>query len=184
LLNQLFHRSRDVFDRHVGVNAVLIEQIDDIGLKALQRGIGDLLDVLWPTIQADLFAGVRINFPSELGGDRHLVTERSEGLAHELFICECTVDFGGVKECDAAFDCRSNQRDPFLLVHRWPEAETESHAPQPQSRNFQVAFPKFAFFAFFSFDAFAVGPDMSSVDCLAPEGLPISREFLPNPPTL
>src|SRR4029077_6436061 len=51
LLNQLFHRSSGVFDRHVGVNAVLIEQIDDIGLEALQRGLSDFLDVLWTAVQ-------------------------------------------------------------------------------------------------------------------------------------
>ena len=56
LLNQVLHRSRHVFDRHVRVDAVLIEQIDDIGLEALERGLGDLLDVLGPTVQPGLFA--------------------------------------------------------------------------------------------------------------------------------
>ena len=60
LLNQFFHRSRNVFDRHVGVNAVLIEQVDDIGLQALERGLGDFLDVFWPAVQPGLFARVRI----------------------------------------------------------------------------------------------------------------------------
>ena len=53
-LNQVLHRSRHVFDRHVRVDAVLIEQIDDIDLESLERGLGDLLDVLRPTIQAHL----------------------------------------------------------------------------------------------------------------------------------
>ena len=58
LLNQVLHRSRHVFDRHVRIDAVLIEQIDDIGLEALERGFGDLLDVLRPAVQSGLFAGV------------------------------------------------------------------------------------------------------------------------------
>src|SRR5207249_1250446 len=45
-----YPRSRHIFDWHVRVNPVLIEQIDDVGLEALERGFGDLLDVLWPTI--------------------------------------------------------------------------------------------------------------------------------------
>src|SRR6266496_4365426 len=49
LLNQVLHRSRHVFDRHVRVNTVLIEQIDGIDLESLKRALGDLLDVLWPT---------------------------------------------------------------------------------------------------------------------------------------
>jgi hypothetical protein len=50
LLNEILHRSRDVFDGHVRVNAVLVEQIDDIGLESLEGGLGDFRDVLWPTI--------------------------------------------------------------------------------------------------------------------------------------
>ena len=56
LLNQILHRSGHVFDRHVRINAVLIEQIDRIGLESLERGFGDFLDVLRPTVQADLLA--------------------------------------------------------------------------------------------------------------------------------
>src|SRR6267143_5259878 len=37
LLDEVFHGSGDVFDRHVGIYAVLIEQVDDIGLEALER---------------------------------------------------------------------------------------------------------------------------------------------------
>ena len=33
LLNQFLHRSRHLFDRDVGIDAVLIEQIDDVGLR-------------------------------------------------------------------------------------------------------------------------------------------------------
>ena len=50
-LNQILHRSRDVFDGHVRVNAVLIEQIDGIDLEPLERALGGLLDVLRPAVQ-------------------------------------------------------------------------------------------------------------------------------------
>jgi hypothetical protein len=50
LLDQVFHGACDVFDRHVRVNTVLVEQIDDIGLESLEGGFGDFLDVVWPTI--------------------------------------------------------------------------------------------------------------------------------------
>ena len=51
-LNQVLHRSRHVFDRHVRVDAVLIEQVDGVDLEPLERGLGDLLDVLRPAVQA------------------------------------------------------------------------------------------------------------------------------------
>ena len=56
LLNQVLHRSRDVFDRHVRIDTVLIEQVDRVDLEPLERGLGDLLDVPGPAIQAALLA--------------------------------------------------------------------------------------------------------------------------------
>lgn len=61
-------------------------------------------------------SAVWAEFESELGGDRHLLTEGSKGFAHELLIRERTVYFGGVEEGDAPFDGFANQRDRLLLV--------------------------------------------------------------------
>src|SRR5438128_4703653 len=79
-LNQFLHRSRHVFDGHVRVNTVLIEQIDGIDLESVERGLGDLLDAFGPTIQA--WKG--INVEPELRGYHHLPTEGGEGFAHEF----------------------------------------------------------------------------------------------------
>src|SRR5262249_34066508 len=105
LLNQVLHRSRHVFDRHVWINTVLIEHINDLDLESLERGLGDLLDVLWPTIQphpARLSVGLK--FESELRGYHHLLTEGGEGFAHEFFVRERAVNFSGIEERNAAFD--------------------------------------------------------------------------------
>ena len=121
LLDQVLHGSGHVFDRHVRVDAVLIEQVDDVGLEPLERGLDDLLDVLGPAVQGSPLASVlRIRRQAELGGDHHLVAERSERFAHEFFVGERAVDFGGVEERDAAFDGRADQGDPFLLVPAGP----------------------------------------------------------------
>ncbi len=40
--DQILHRARHVLDRHVRVDAVLVEQIDDVGPEPLERGLGDL----------------------------------------------------------------------------------------------------------------------------------------------
>ena len=52
--DQLLDRARDVLDRHVRIDAVLIEQIDDVGLEPLERSLGDLLDVLRPAVKAPM----------------------------------------------------------------------------------------------------------------------------------
>jgi hypothetical protein len=67
-----------------------------------------------------------------------------EGFAYELFVRERTVGFGGIEEGDASFDRRANQRDHLLLVRRRTVPKAHSHTAQPNSRDFQLAFPQFA----------------------------------------
>src|SRR5437667_1726986 len=92
--NQVLHRSRHVFDRHIRVNAVLVEQIDGINLEALERSLGDPLDLFWPAVEAcQTSLRLGIDFPSELGGDHHLPTERFERFAHQFFVDVRAVGF-------------------------------------------------------------------------------------------
>ena len=149
LLNQLLHRSRHVFDRHVRVNPVLIEQIDGIDLEPLERALDGLLDVLRPAVQArrtlhTARIEIRIEVEPEFGGDHHLLAERSEGFAHEFFVGERAVDFGGVEERDAAFDGGAKKSGHLLLVFGRAVGKAHSHAAEPDGRDFQIAFSKFA----------------------------------------
>ena len=148
-LNQVLHRPRHVFDWHVRVNTVLIEQVDGIDLESLKRALGDLLDVFWPTIQgwgpphpSGIELGIEVE--AELGGYHHLSTKGGEGFADEFFVCERAVNFSGVEECYAAFHRCVKKRDHLLLVCRRPVGKAHSHAAEPDSRDFQVAISKFA----------------------------------------
>src|SRR6266566_8896304 len=49
-LNQVFHRSRYIFNRYVSITTVLIEEIGYVRLEAFERCIGNLLDVLRPAV--------------------------------------------------------------------------------------------------------------------------------------
>ena len=105
LLDQTPDGARDVFDRHVRIHAVLIEEIDRIDTEPFQRALRDLLDVLRSAVHGIQFAFVgRVEREPELRGDHHLVAQRSERLAHELFVHERTVGFRGVEERDAELD--------------------------------------------------------------------------------
>ena len=50
LLNQLLDRARYLFNRHIRVRAVLIEEINGIDPQALERCLGNPLDLL-PAIE-------------------------------------------------------------------------------------------------------------------------------------
>ncbi len=49
-LNQFLYRSRNIFDRNVQIDTMLVEQIDRIDPQPLQRALSDLLDVLRPAV--------------------------------------------------------------------------------------------------------------------------------------
>ena len=44
-LNEFLHRARDIFDWHIGINAMLIEQVDSLNLEPFKGAFDDLLDV-------------------------------------------------------------------------------------------------------------------------------------------
>src|SRR5438876_11484133 len=55
--------------------ALSIIEVDGLDPQALERTFRNLLEVLRPAVQPDRFAGLRVDLPSELGGDHHLPTE-------------------------------------------------------------------------------------------------------------
>jgi hypothetical protein len=144
LADQVLHRSGHVFDGHGGVDAVLVEEIDGVGLEPFQRCLGDLFNVLRAAVQPRLFAGVGIEFEPELGGDRHLLAERSQRLAHQFLVEKGAVNFRRIEKRDAEFDGFADHRNHFLLVFGRAVAEAHSHAAEPDGGNFESAFAKLA----------------------------------------
>jgi hypothetical protein len=149
-LNQFLHRAGDVFDRHVRVDPVLIEQVDGLDLEPLERPFDSLLDVLRPAVEARRTLHspgieIRTDVEPKFGGDHHLPAKRSEGFAHKLFVQERAVHFGGVKECDATVHGGTEERGHLLLVFGRAVGKAHSHAAEPDGRYFQIAFSKSAF---------------------------------------
>ena len=134
--DQVLDRAGDIFDRHVRVNAMLIEEIDDAGLQSLERRFGHLLDVFRTAVEAPLLGVLGVDVEAELGCDHDLIAERSERLADQLLVRVRPVDFGGVEKGDTPRNRRPDQRDSFLLVDRRTVAIAHAHATQPECRDF------------------------------------------------
>src|SRR3954452_17793080 len=96
LLDEVLYGPGDILDRNFVVNSMLIEQIDDIGPKTLERGLGNFFDVLWTAVQDGLLS--IFDLKSELGGDYHLLTKWLESFPDQFFICVRAIDFGCVEE--------------------------------------------------------------------------------------
>src|SRR5919202_560171 len=134
--------SRHLFDRHVWVNPVLIEQVNRLGPEPLERILDRLLDVLGAAIQAPLAGEIE----TEFGGDHHLFSNGSQGFTDQLLVCEWAVHLGGVEEGDAALDGRADQSNRLLLVCGRAEGMAQSHTAESNGRHFQSTVAKDAFF--------------------------------------
>jgi hypothetical protein len=78
-VDELPHGARDVLDRHVRVDAVLVEHVDVIGAEVAQAVVGDLEDVPGPAVDAARPGAGQVE--AELGGGHDLVAERRDRLA-------------------------------------------------------------------------------------------------------
>ena len=103
---QISDRSGDILDRNVGVDAVLVEEVDGVDPQALQRGLGNLTDTFRATVEAA--GSARAEIESELRSDDNIRLERLQRLAYELLIGEWAIDFGGVEEGNAALNRRTD----------------------------------------------------------------------------
>jgi hypothetical protein len=152
--DQVLHRACHVFDGHVRVNPMLIDQVNCLDLEPLERALGGLLDVLWPTVQPrqalhPARIESRIEVEPELGGDHHLIAEGSEGFTYQLLVDERAIDLGGVEERDATFHGCPEKRGHLLLVLGRAVRKAHAHAVEAEGRDFQVALSQFALLHWF-----------------------------------
>jgi len=140
LLYEVLHCSRDIFDGHFEVDAMLIEEIDGVDAEALERGFGDLLDVFGAAVQLVPFAvAVRICIPAKFRSDDNMSTERLECFSDEFFVGERSVDFGGIEEGDSPRYGCAKERNHLLFVFWRTIRPTHTHAAEANGGNFEIA---------------------------------------------
>ena len=103
-LDQLLDRAGDVLDRHVGVDPVLVEEVDACRCRAARSEASATCLMCSGRLFRPALLAVGVEVEAELGGDHDLVADRGERLAHQLLVDERPVDLGGVEEGDAALD--------------------------------------------------------------------------------
>src|SRR4051794_9293687 len=82
---------------------MLIEKIDAVGAKALERPLDSELDVLGSAVEPrESLTGLQINVPAEFRGDHDLVAEGLDTLAQYALALKGAISFRRVKECYAA----------------------------------------------------------------------------------
>jgi len=142
LRDQFLDRSRDVLDRHVGIDAVLVEKINGLDPEAPERAFDRLPDPRRPAGDAAILPRHGIDVEAELGGDDDAVPERAQSRADDFLVLKRPIDLGGVEEGHALVDRGADERDSFVFAQLRRIAEADPHAPKPDGRDFQTAFTK------------------------------------------
>ena len=135
---ELLDRPGDLLDRDVGVDPVLVEEVDRLGPETGQRGLGHRPDVLGTAGKTDLPALV-VDVEAELGGNHDLVAHGGQRLAHQFLVHERPVDLGRVEEGDPLLDRRPDQRHHLVVVACRSQAVAHAHAAQADGRDLQTA---------------------------------------------
>src|SRR5882762_9758570 len=116
LLDQLRQGANRFFDRCIGIDAMLIVEVNVLNAQPLQTSFAGLLHVVG--LPADAtgagIAGIADN--SELCGQYDLVAPALDRTSDELFVRVWPVDVGGVEKIDAEFERAMNGRDRLGVI--------------------------------------------------------------------
>jgi hypothetical protein len=132
---QVLDGTGHVLDRHVWIDAVLIEQVDTVDLQSLQRRVRDLPDVVRSAIGLATLA----DHKSKFRGEYDALSNGRKRLADQFLVGERPIDFRRVKKSDPTLHRGANQADHVLPVGGWPVPETHSHAAEAECRDPQAA---------------------------------------------
>ncbi len=126
--DQVAHGSGDVLDRHVGIDPVLVQEVDRLDAQALQRAIHGPANMLRAAADPMVLARLGIDVEAELGGDHHRVADRAERFADHLLVGEGPVDLRRVEEGHPALHGGADQGDTLVLGQFGRVAEADAHA--------------------------------------------------------
>src|SRR5450759_4235059 len=127
--DQLTERTEGLLDGRFGVDAVLVVEVDDVHIQAPQRCLDRGSDVLRATVDPTSALTALVDLVTELGGQHHLVTAASDGLADQDLVGERAVYVGGVEQGYAEVEGAMDGGSGFGVVEGTVE-RAHSHAAQ------------------------------------------------------
>jgi hypothetical protein len=132
-LDQLADRPGDLLDRHLRVDAVLVEDVQPIGPQVPQAVLRDLADVLRPAVQRLAQPRVLRHVEPELGRQHDLVAEALHRLAEQLLVTAgaTAVQLGGVEEVDPQLESAPDGGHSTVVV-RFAVRHGHAHRAEPE----------------------------------------------------
>ena len=132
-VHQLGHRPDRLLDRHVGVDAVLVVEVDVVDPEAPQRRVAGRPHVVRAAVDAAHARVVGVAHDAELGGQHHLVAAVGDRPPDQLLVGARAVHVGGVEQRDPEVERAVDRRDRLGLVGAAVELR-HAHAAQALRR--------------------------------------------------
>ena len=127
--DQVFDRAGNIFDRHLGVDPMLVEEVDVVGIEPLEHPFGCDLDMPGAAVQTRAtLSCLRVDIPAELRGDDDLAADRGQSLADEFFIGERPVGLRCIEERHAMIGGGADERDAVLAIRCRTVSVAQTHA--------------------------------------------------------
>jgi hypothetical protein len=141
LLDQLGHRPHGLLDLHLGVDPVLVVQVNVVGPEPLQRSLDRAAHMLGGPVKGSERRQVtrlrrRLDPAGELGGDHILVPAALDRPADQLLVGHRPVQLRGVEEVDPQLQRSLDRGDRLVLVGR-PVEGRHPHAAEPEGGDLQ-----------------------------------------------
>jgi len=114
-LNELGHRPDGVLDRGLGVDPVLVVQVDGVDTEPLQARVTRLADVVGGAADAQELAVLAAHV-GELRRDDRGLAAMGDGLADQLLVGERAVHVGRVEQRDAQLERAVDGADRLRVV--------------------------------------------------------------------
>ena len=132
-LYKLGHGSNGVLDRRVGIDPVLVVQVDHVHLQSAQRSFAGRAHIVRLSIDSDESAIGRPDI-AKLRRKDDLVSTILDGFANKFLVLTQTVNVGGVQESDAKLDGAVNCGDRLVLLAIAIKV-AHAHAAKPERRD-------------------------------------------------
>ena len=140
LLDEPRHRAHRVLDRHLGVDAVLGVEVDDVDAEPLQARVARPRHVGGAAVD-EVALAVRALDLAELGGEHDLVAPSLDRAAEQLFVLAPAVHVRGVEEVDPEVERLVDHGDRLGVVPLAVDAR-HGHAAEPDGRDAERAVPE------------------------------------------
>ncbi len=117
-LHQLGHGAHRVFDRHLGIDPVLVVEIEMLDAQPAQTALHRLTHVVGPAIHP---TGIRIfaAHQTELAGQEYLLAASAQGSAQQFLVVMRAIGIGGIQQGHAAFQGQVQGGQGLALVQEY-----------------------------------------------------------------